>query len=169
MAPVSGPSKGWRSWSAWGPGRGAPRGGGGGRTRLLRAGPAGGTEARGRRPGARARRGLGPTRRPPPRGRGRGARAGPARPGPAASPGCCPELVPRPAVLGGGGGGGEKGKEEGRRERRKGTAEGRGGVAAEEAGAAGPGGQRKGEPEPDAAAAGANAEEPLRRPQPGRK
>lgn len=84
MAPVSGPSKGWRSWNSWGPGRGAPRGGGRGRTRLLREGPAGGTEARGRRPGARARRGLGPTRRPPPHRRG--ARAGPARPGPARPP-----------------------------------------------------------------------------------
>lgn len=53
------------------------------------------------------------------------------------TPGCCPELVPRPAVLGGGDD--EEGKEEGRRERRKKRREGRGGVAAEEAGAAGPG------------------------------
>jgi hypothetical protein len=90
-----------------------------------------------------------------------------ARPGPAASPGYCPELVPRPAVLGGGG---EEGKEEGRRERRKGRREGRGGVAAEKADAAGPGGRSKeGVAERDSAVTGVNAEEPLRRPQPSRK
>lgn len=54
--------------------------------------------------------------------------------------GCCLELVPRPAVLGGDG---KEGEKEGRRERRKGRREERGGVAAEEAGAAGPGGSEE--------------------------
>lgn len=95
------------------------------------------TEARGKAAGRAApprRRPHPPPTSPPPR-RPRGLRQ--AQLGPVASPGCCPELVPRPAVLGGGG---EEGKEEGKRERKKGLREGRGGVAVEEAGAAGPGG-----------------------------
>lgn len=136
------PARSGGNGSSRSPSRKALRGGGRRRTHLLREGPAGGREARGKVVGRadppRPRPHPPPTS-PPPR-RPRGLRQ--AWPGPAASPGCCPELVPRPAVLGGGG---EEGKEEGRRERRKGEKEGRGGVAAEEAGAAGPGVQRKGE------------------------
>lgn len=51
-----------------------------------------------------------------------------------------PELVPGPAVLGGG----EEGKKQEKRARKKGPGEGRDGVAAEKAGAAGPGVRRRG-------------------------
>lgn len=103
---------------------------------------------------------------PPPPGRPRGRRRAwaaaraPARPSPPAAhlplPPCLrgpyrgpappphlaasTELVPGPAVLSGG----EEGKEQGKRARKKGPGEGRGGAAAEEAGAAGLGIRRRG-------------------------
>lgn len=97
-------------------------------------------EAPGRRRGARSRRGLGP--HSPPTSRRRSPGAAPSGPGRLTwlLPGACPPT-------GGPGRRRQEGKKEGRRERRKGRREGRGGVAAEEAGAAGPGGgERKGEP-----------------------
>lgn len=94
-----------------GPGRaGRPGAGGRGRARLLREGPAGGRERPGRgEAGEQGRERAGPPR-PKPQARGPPAPAAPS--GPAVSPGCCPGLVPRPAVLGGG----EEGKEEGAEE-----------------------------------------------------
>lgn len=142
VAPVSGHNKGQRNWErpgsrpqcapTWGAQEDPPPPGR----------PRGLWEARGRSLDAQSRRGLGtPTRRSPPRGRS--ARAGPVRPCPAASPGCCRQLVLRPAVLGGGGGKEKEGRKKGEKE---GTAagnrrSGQGGGGRQRAV-----GQRKGEP-----------------------
>lgn len=89
--------------------------------------------------------------------------------------GCCPQLAPRPAVLGGGGGGGgsgggDEGKEEGRgRGGRDGGREEAEWLRRRRAPPPGRGVQEAGKPREEATAAGANAEELLRRPQPGRK
>lgn len=145
VAPVSGPHKGRRDWERPGSRPRAPR-----RWGAREEPPSAKVPPQpGRGPGEEAGRAVPPRPRPPlaahlPAARPRrGPRQAPA----AASPGCCLELVPRQAVLGGERQGGGEGRKEGRRERRKGRREGRGGVAAEEAGAAGPGGvRRKGEP-----------------------
>lgn len=111
------------------PGPRAPR-----RARLLREGPAGGD---GPGPQLARPRGLA---HPPPTSRCRRAYGALPRPGPAASPGCFPGARTRAGGLGrrrGREGAKEEGEEEG-------AGKERGGVAAEEAGAARPGIIRRG-------------------------
>lgn len=103
------------------------------RARLLREGPAGGD---GPGPQVARPRGLA---HPPPTSRCRRAYGALPRPGPAASPGCFPGARTRA-----GGPGRRRGREGAKEGEEEGTGKERGGVAAEEAGAARPGIRRRG-------------------------